>query len=100
MNDNRGRWWTTTVTQRCLSVAALVAAGGLLNSQGYKPSLAPGKMTVPAGFDPSAIRLIGNLTGQPPFTGTVRHRGWRAKEIKVPPPPPLVDVGSNEMKKS
>ena len=42
---------------------------------------------VPAGFDPSAIRLLGNVAGQPPFRGTLEHRGWRVKEIKLAPPP-------------
>lgn len=42
---------------------------------------------VPAGFDPSAVRLTGNLTGQPPFKGTLKHAGWRVKEIKLPTPP-------------
>lgn len=28
------------------------------------------------GFDPSRIRLVGNVVGQPPFTGTLRHPGW------------------------
>jgi hypothetical protein len=40
---------------------------------------------VPPGFDPSAIRLTGNVTGQPPFKGTLIHRGWRVKEIKLGP---------------
>jgi hypothetical protein len=39
---------------------------------------------VPTGFDPSAIQLIGNVTGNPPFRGTLRHPGWRVKEIKLP----------------
>ena len=42
---------------------------------------------VPAGFDPSAIRLTGNVTGQPPFRGTLQHHGWRVKQIKLGPPP-------------
>jgi hypothetical protein len=42
---------------------------------------------VPAGFDPSTIRLTGNVTGQPPFRGTLIHRGWRVKEIKLGPLP-------------
>ena len=41
---------------------------------------------VPAGFDPSAIRLTGNVTGQPPFKGTLLHHGWRVKEIKLAKP--------------
>jgi hypothetical protein len=42
---------------------------------------------VPAGFDPSAILLTGNVTGQPPFRGTLKHPGWRVLEIKLPPLP-------------
>jgi hypothetical protein len=42
---------------------------------------------VPAGFDPSAVRLTGNVTGQPPFKGTLQHHGWRVKEIKLAAPP-------------
>jgi hypothetical protein len=42
---------------------------------------------VPAGFDPSAIRLTGNVTGQPPFRGTLKHRGWRVKAVKLAAPP-------------
>jgi hypothetical protein len=42
---------------------------------------------VPAGFDPSAIRLVGNVTGQPPFKGTLQHHGWRVRELKLTPPP-------------
>ncbi len=47
--------------------------------------------TVQPGFDPSAIRLTGQLSGQPPFQGMVRHRGWRVLELKLPPVPPNVD---------
>jgi hypothetical protein len=46
---------------------------------------------VPAGFDPSSIRLVGNVTGQPPFAGVVAHRGWRVTQIKLSPPPPGQD---------
>ena len=41
-------------------------------------------VTVPAGFDPATIRLTGNVHGDPPFTGTLRHAGWRAASISVP----------------
>lgn len=46
---------------------------------------------VPPGFDPSAIRLTGNVTGQPPFQGTLQHHGWRVKELKLAAPPPGQD---------
>jgi hypothetical protein len=42
---------------------------------------------VPPGFDPSRVRLTGNVTGQPPFRGTLLHRGWRVKAVKLAPPP-------------
>lgn len=44
-------------------------------------------VTVPRDFDPSAIRLTGNVSGQPPFRGTLRHAGWRAKQVKLPAQP-------------
>jgi hypothetical protein len=42
---------------------------------------------IPAGFDPAAVRLTGNVTGQPPFRGTLQHHGWRVKQLKLVPPP-------------
>ncbi len=42
------------------------------------------KVSVPKGFDPAEIRLIGEAKGEPPYRGTLRHRGWRATEIKLP----------------
>jgi hypothetical protein len=45
------------------------------------------EVTVPKDFDPSAIRLTGNVSGDPPFRGTLRHSGWRAKQVKLPSQP-------------
>jgi hypothetical protein len=42
---------------------------------------------VAPGFDPSAIRITGNVAGEPPFKGALRHRGWRVKEMKLAKPP-------------
>ncbi|RMG18612.1 MAG: DUF2760 domain-containing protein [Planctomycetota bacterium] len=41
---------------------------------------------VPAGFDPVAIQLSGAVKGDPPFRGTLMHRGWRVTRIDVPVP--------------
>jgi Domain of unknown function (DUF2760) len=41
-------------------------------------------ITVPSGFDPSAIKLVGNVSGNPPFSGILRHRGWQAKKTELP----------------
>lgn len=45
------------------------------------------EVTVPQGFDPSAIRLTGNVSGEPPFHGSLRHAGWRATQVKLPSQP-------------
>jgi len=42
-------------------------------------------VTVQAGFDPAAIKLIGNVVGEPPVRGMLRHKGWRVKEVNLPP---------------
>jgi uncharacterized protein DUF2760 len=49
------------------------------------------RVTVAPGFDPSAIRLTGNVVGAPPFQGALRHHGWRAREVKLPPAKDGVD---------
>jgi len=41
-------------------------------------------VTVPAGFDPAAIKLVGNVAGKPPLRGVLRHRGWRVKKVTLP----------------
>jgi len=41
-------------------------------------------VTVPVGFDPAAIKLIGSVAGQPPIRGLLRHRGWRVSQITLP----------------
>lgn len=38
---------------------------------------------IPDGYDPSQIRLVGRVTGRPPFEGTLRHHGWRTGEINL-----------------
>lgn len=45
-------------------------------------------VTVQEGFDPAAIKLVGNVTGRPPLRGLLRHRGWRVARINLPPLPP------------
>lgn len=43
-------------------------------------------VTVPAGFDARTIRLTGNVAGDPPFKGVLRHRGWQVAKIQLPQP--------------
>jgi hypothetical protein len=42
------------------------------------------RITLVAGFDAAAIRLTGNVVGQPPFTGSLAHRGWRVEQTRLP----------------
>ncbi|MFH2061346.1 MAG: DUF2760 domain-containing protein [Pseudomonadota bacterium] len=39
---------------------------------------------VEKGFDIDAIKLIGNVSGEPPFKGTLNHRGWKAGKQEIP----------------
>jgi hypothetical protein len=42
------------------------------------------RVTVPAGFDPGDVRLIGKVSGEPPFRGVLRHHGWRVTKVELP----------------
>jgi hypothetical protein len=44
-------------------------------------------VTVQSGFDPAAIKLIGNVGPTPPFRGLLRHRGWKVTRAELPPLP-------------
>ncbi len=41
-------------------------------------------VTVPRGFDPIEVKLVGAVDGQPPFKGVMRHHGWRAVDVHFP----------------
>jgi hypothetical protein len=42
------------------------------------------RVSVPADFDPAAIRLVGNVNGSPPFRGILKHHGWRVRSVHLP----------------
>jgi len=42
------------------------------------------RVTLERGFDPATLRLTGNVIGDPPFTGTLTHKGWIATQTKLP----------------
>ncbi len=44
------------------------------------------RVTLQAGFEPSEVKLSGNVAGSAPYTGVLRHRGWRATEFTLPTP--------------
>ena len=41
-------------------------------------------ITMQPGFDSQRFRLTGNVAGNPPFRGTLKHHGWIAKETRMP----------------
>lgn len=62
-------------------LADYVTLEPVLNSEEDQP------VTVPEGTDPAAIKLIGNIAGAPPVRGVLRHKGWRVKQVNLPPLP-------------
>jgi hypothetical protein len=71
-----------TIHEACRKVLErYVKLEPILNSEEDQP------VTVPGGFDPAAIKLLGNVTGEPPIRGVLRHKGWRVEEVNLPPLP-------------
>jgi hypothetical protein len=42
------------------------------------------RVTLAAGFDAAEVRLVGDVQGEPPYSGALRHRGWRAVRLELP----------------
>jgi hypothetical protein len=42
------------------------------------------EFTVEPNFDPNAIKLTGNVSGDPPFRGVLRHKGWQTQKLELP----------------
>ncbi|HEY1107392.1 MAG TPA: DUF2760 domain-containing protein [Opitutaceae bacterium] len=79
------------------AAARVVHAGSRKALQQYltlEPALAGAEgdaTTVPAGFNAERIRLTGNVAGQPPYRGTLKHHGWVATSVKLPTVSPTLD---------
>jgi hypothetical protein len=52
--------------------------------EAVRPEAEGTRLTLPAGFDASAVRVTGNVVGQAPFTGSLTHRGWRVTDVRLP----------------
>ena len=44
-------------------------------------------VTVDRGTDPAAVKVVGAVSGEPPYRGVLRHRGWEASRLDLPPLP-------------
>ncbi|MGO9740078.1 MAG: DUF2760 domain-containing protein [Roseiarcus sp.] len=42
------------------------------------------KVTVPRGYAADEYRLVGRISGEAPFTGTLVHHGWKTEWAKLP----------------
>lgn len=51
-------------------------------------------VTLEPGFDPSRIKLTGNVAGTGRVRGVLRHRGWQAADVHLPT---LVDRGASRV---
>lgn len=49
-----------------------------------RPEEEESAITVPAGFDPHQFRLVGQVVGEPPFSGTLKHKGWKVTRVNLP----------------
>jgi hypothetical protein len=74
-----------------VGAAARVVHEGCRKALHAHASLAPVRteeegatVTIPEGFDPSAVKLVGNVTGSGPFKGKLVHKGWRADGLSLP----------------
>lgn len=42
-------------------------------------------ITVERDADAARMKIVGNVAGAPPFRGVLRHRGWEATRVDLPP---------------
>jgi Domain of unknown function (DUF2760) len=50
-------------------------------------------ISIERGFDIDAIKLVGNVSGEPPFDGVLKHRGWKAGKKEIPKLSDIQDAG-------
>ena len=81
----------TTFSDADVGAAARVVHEGCRNALHAHASLQPVRseaegtaVTIPAGFDASAVKLIGNVSGSGPYKGKLVHKGWRADKLTLP----------------
>lgn len=52
-----------------------------------RPEKEESMVSVPGSYDPGEMRLVGHVVGAPPFSGTLKHKGWRATAVRLPKVP-------------
>jgi hypothetical protein len=49
-----------------------------------RPEAEGQRVQLASGFDAQSVKLVGNVQGNGPFHGVVKHPGWRATEVRLP----------------
>lgn len=39
---------------------------------------------IPKGYNPAEFKIVGKVKGEPPYTGILVHRGWKAQKRSLP----------------
>lgn len=42
------------------------------------------RISIPKEYDASQIKLVGQVKGEPPYVGTLVHKGWKAHKRSLP----------------
>jgi hypothetical protein len=74
-----------------VGVAARVVHAGCRKALREHVTLAPVRteeegatLTIEKGYDAAALKLTGRVTGEGPWRGALRHRGWRIAKLSLP----------------
>ena len=62
------------------------AIEGALKVEPIRDESEGAKVTLEEGFKAAENKLTGNVKGEAPFHGVLKHKGWRAKDVKLPTP--------------
>lgn len=49
-----------------------------------RPEEEGARVTLAAGYDARTVKLVGAAPGAPPLAGTLKHHGWRVRELHLP----------------
>ena len=42
------------------------------------------RVKLPAGFNADEVKLVGEVKGEPPYSGVLRHKGWKVTRLDLP----------------
>jgi hypothetical protein len=62
------------------------ALGSVLGIEPIRSEKEGATITLEAGYAPAEHKLTGDVKGEAPFEGVLKHKGWRAKDVKLPTP--------------